>query len=138
VLFPISKRNLAVVVRFPDVTDEEFKLVLEFARPRLVADFRSVPTFLIGRLNRRLVFDALKKHEAVYVEVPTFLENGGRPEVEQKSAAMLFEAWQAQDGPVVFLIHSCDGQPDSLHPIIRKLVERSNVPWDLLEVPQFR
>src|ERR1035438_1988470 len=84
VLFPITKRNLAVLVRFPDVTDEEFKSVLEFARPRIVADFRSVPTFSIGRLNRRLVFDALKKDEVAYLDVAMSADDGRQPELEQK------------------------------------------------------
>ena len=138
VLFPITKRNLAVLVRFPDVTDEEFKSVLEFARPRIVADFRSVPTFSIGRLNRRLVFDALKKDEVAYLDVAMSADDGRQPELEQKSATLLMEAWQAQHGPVVFLTHRGDGPVDGLPTVIRNLIECSKVQWDLLEVPQFR
>ena len=137
-LFPVSKRNLAVMVRFPDVTDEEFKLVLELARPRLVADFRSVPTFSIGRLNRRIVFDTLKKDDAVYLEVSLFPDGGKQSELGQKSVAMLMDAWQTQRGPVVFLTHRSDNPADGLPSMIRNLVEHSNVQWDLFEVPQFR
>lgn len=138
ILFPVSKRNLAVVVRFPDVTDEEFKTVLEFAKPRLIADFRSVPTFSIGRLNRRLIFDAFKKDESVYVELAVFPPSGDQPDIERKRAALLMELWQTQSGPVVFLTHRCDSPEDSIPRPIRTLLESSEVQWDLLEVPQFR
>jgi hypothetical protein len=137
-LFPISKRNLAVVVRFPDVTDEEFRLVLDFARPRLVVDLRSVPTFAIGRLNRRFVFDSLKKAEALYLEVDVSADGGEWPGIAQKSTALVIEAWQNQNGPLVFLTHRDDGPGDGLPSVIRKLAEHASVQWDLFEVPQFR
>ena len=138
ILFPISRRNLAVVVRFPDVTDEEFKTVLEFAKPRLIADFRSVPTFSIGRLNRRLIFDAFKKVESVYVELAVFPPSGEQPDIERTRAALLMDVWQTQRGPVVFLTHRCDSPEGSLPRPIRNLLESCEVKWDLLEVPQYR
>ncbi len=138
VLFPVSKPNLAVIVRFPDVTDEEFKSVLELAKPRLVADFRSVPTFSIGRLTRRLVFDVLSKNDALYVDLSAFPPQGERSDIANKSVSLLAETWKRQTGPIVLLTHRFDCPDDDLPLAIRSLFEQSSARWDVLEVPQFQ
>src|SRR5579883_3357089 len=135
-LFPLSKRNLAVIVQFPDVTGEELKTVLEYSKPQFVVDLRSAPVFAIGPLTRRKVFDILERAKTVYYDVAA--SNVSHPrDVPDLSVEILKDAWKAKNGPVIFLVDrgvAGSGQIDS---VLRDLVELSSVSWDVYEVPRY-
>ena len=135
-LFPTLKRNLAIVVYFPDVTEEEFKTALECAKPRFVVDFRAVPTFALGRLNRRSVFDVLEKSSAVYLEMA--LDQAHLPTMHLDTMMKsLSDIWRSQRGPVMFLVHRGDQTADRLSFVMSSLIEQSHVAWELYDIPHF-
>ena len=137
-LFPVIKRNLAIVVNFPDVTGEELSATLRQVRPTIVLDARAVPTFSLGQLNRRSVFGILQEFGSTYVDYGTELHQEQNEEIHRRLTKLLFDDWREQRGPFVFLTHRSDAATSRIIlEVLRDLAERSRVNWDLYEVPHF-
>src|SRR6266404_1012444 len=68
-LFPSPRQGLLVFVYFPEVTEDEFRYALEYAKPSYVLELRSAPRFDIGTLNRQSAFGAFERQQARYLDL---------------------------------------------------------------------
>src|SRR5260370_10518252 len=79
-LFPAPRPGLMIFVYFPDVTEEEFKATLQYAKPGSIIELRSAPRFDIGGLNRRLAFHAFEDQNSVYIDLALSSDSSRRSE----------------------------------------------------------
>lgn len=68
-LFPTPRPGVMVFVYFPDVTEEEFRAALEYAKPSSIVELRPAPRFDIGTLNRKTAFHAFRIHNSTYIDL---------------------------------------------------------------------
>ena len=68
-LFSGARPSLLGIALMAGVSDVEFYMWLSEARPRWLFDLRPVPRFDIGRLNRRLVFNAFAEGGVSYQDI---------------------------------------------------------------------
>ena len=60
-LFPDPRPGLLIFVFFPEVTEDEFRVALESAKPSVVVELRNTPTSKLATLTVRSFFNALTK-----------------------------------------------------------------------------
>src|SRR6267154_686780 len=71
-LFPAPRPGLLIFVYFPEVGEDEFRNVLQFAKPSSILELRNTPRFDIGRLNRQTVFQYFDREHATYVDLTSW------------------------------------------------------------------
>jgi hypothetical protein len=144
-LFPTPRRGLMVFVYFPDVTEEEFRAALEYARPSSIVELRPAPRFDIGTLNRKTAFHAFQNHNSTYIDLAlpgnkTFdpgVDAIGMNGMVWQCKAVLKDSRMNLGRPLMFLMNKSDaeqGLSSALRQLVSALLPDYN---ELFEVPHF-
>jgi hypothetical protein len=137
-LFASPKRGLIIFMYFPDVTEEEFRATVEYAKPANILELRSAPRFDIGTLNRRLAFDVFEHQNSTYIDL-------GCPGKESRNFDYLL--WECKSvlkdskvrlgRPMMFLMSKDDadaGLPAAIRQLVSSVLPEYN---EVFEVPHF-
>jgi hypothetical protein len=138
-MFATTRAGLFIFVYFPEVSEEEFRNVIEYARPGVVVDLRWSPRFDLGRLNRNLAFQMFERQRSCYIDAAS-----AHSFAEPKLEFLLYSAGQALtsahlplDRPVVFLVDTDKGW----HKIAGEVVALARFPsgtkTEIFEVPHY-
>jgi len=127
-----------IFVCFPDVTESDFRVVIEQSTPGLIFELRPVPRFDIGKLNRQSAFQLFRTHGTRYVELtPADGRHRSWDEVLQ-SLRQVGTSLDLESRPVMFLVNLGDLTEAHVRGITRALPRPDRQPWRVCEVPQFR
>lgn len=137
-LFPIPRRGLLILVQFPDVSEQEFRETIEYAKPSFVVELRSSPRFDIGRMNRQLAFQVFQRQNATYLDLTsTMMGELDRDELFQNLRKFFQGGKSTFDRPVAFLINRSEADDG----FVRKLIDMAGsfapAPSVVYEVPRF-
>jgi hypothetical protein len=137
-LFPAPRPGLMIFVYFPDVTEEEFKATLQYAKPGSIFELRSAPRFDIGGLNRRLAFHAFEDQNSVYIDLALSSDSSrDLDHVLWEFKILLKDSRVALARPLMFLMNK-DEAEQGLNRMIRQLVSSVLPVYDeVFEVPHF-
>ena len=112
-LFPLA--NVVVIVSLSEEVGRLLPNVMSQARPGYVFDFRSVPRFDFGTLNRHRAFEVFEKIQSKYFDV-------GSDSGEWRQQILNRFPMQA-DRPIMFLI---DGLDDIENRLVSFIAENRN------------
>lgn len=137
-LFPIRRSRMVIFIHFPDVTEEEFREVVEFAEPSLIIELRTSPRFDIGGLDRRSAFRTFEKKRITYLDLTSSSMGNSNAEDIVGNLAMYFRASRPTfEQPIVFLT----GPPEAAKGIPQRVLETFSEfgfkPDSVYEVPRF-
>jgi len=137
-LFPTPRRGLIIFVYFPDVTEEEFRTALEYARPSSILELRAAPRFDIGTLNRRLAFHAFEHHNSTYIDFAYSNKNSGDLDhTLWECKSVLKDPKTSLGRPLMFLMNKDDADRD-LPRIVRQMVSSILPDYnEVFEIPHF-
>jgi hypothetical protein len=137
-LFPTPRRGLIIFVYFPEVTEEEFRSTLEYARPSSIIELRSAPRFDIGTLNRRLAFRAFENHNSTYIDLARPGEaSDDFDQTLWECKSILKDSKTNLGRPLMFLM-SKDDVNQGIPRIIRQMVSSILPDYnEVFEVPHF-
>jgi hypothetical protein len=137
-LFPVPRAGLLIFVFFTEVSEDEFRKTLEFAKPSVVVELRNAPRFDIGRLNRQAVFQYFDKEHSKYLDL-TSPKTGQsvRPDLIDQIKESFNSNHVQFDKPIMFLFNSRNSAPDLSDRIIDLVSEMKKAPPEVLEVPHF-
>ena len=108
-LFPTPRPGLLIFVYFPDVTEQEFRDTVNYAKPSKVLELRSAPRFDIGSLNRKTVFDLFEREHVTYIDLTS---TGGHrwnsDRLLECVKAFVKSSHLSPDRPMIFLLNKAD------------------------------
>ncbi len=137
-LFPLPRHGLLIFMHFPDVTEEEFRETLKHAKPSFVLELRFSPRFDIGRLNRRLAFQAFKSHNTTYSDLTSSLMGKLDFGAVLSSLKKFLETTKPSfDRPIVFLMNRSESDENFMKRILDTVTSFSSAPSEVYEVPRF-
>lgn len=143
-LFPLPKRDLLIFLVFPLVTEDEFKKVLELAKPATILELRRSPRFDIGHLNRQEAFRWFEAVQSKYYDLPSVLppEEPRPTDPIQLIDRFLARTGGQVNGPIMLLLsdsllQQTQYETSLLTRITRLFSSMSKHGWETLEIPQF-
>lgn len=137
-LFPTPRPGMLIFVYFPEVSEDEFRKALEFAKPSTVLELRNTPRFDIGRLNRQTVFQYFEEQHATYMDLTSWQTNpaGGSNLLDEVKKIFRKDTLRV-DRPIMFLLNSYTLTEDLSQRIIDFVRDIRKSPTEVLEVPHF-
>jgi len=137
-LFPDSRQGMVVFVCFPDVQEGEFVGLMEHARPSFVIDFRTVPRFDVGRLNRSRAFDLFEATGARYVDLTGILVHGAsRDDVMRSFDELLASSSFDLFRPVIFLLSRPETSVATDAEVLKALAASGKRAKEVMQVPAY-
>lgn len=137
-LFPVRRPGMVIFVRFPDVTEQEFREIVEFAEPSYVVELRTSPRFDIGGLNRRTVFQAFEKKRIIYLDLTSSSVGTVDAEALLRNLADFLNASRPTfDRPIVFLTTQSEDARGISQRVLDVCLEFGLKPDSVYEVPRF-
>jgi hypothetical protein len=137
-LFPSPRPGLLIFVFFPDVTEDEFKKTLQFAKPGTVVELRSTPRFDIGKLNRKIVFDCFDKEHATYLDLTSKVAHAtdSADLVHQVKETFKNEQFRFEK-PILFLLSRFNSPPGLSDQVINAVAELKRSKPEVIAIPNF-
>jgi hypothetical protein len=137
-LFPTRRPRMVIFIHFPDVTEQEFREIVEFAEPSYVFELRASPRFDIGGLDRRSAFQAFKKKRITYLDLTSTSMGNADPDALVNNFSQFLRASRpAFEKPIVFLT----SQPEEARGVPQRVLEAclqfGMKPDSVYEVPRF-
>lgn len=120
-LFPLA--NVAVIVSLSEDLGAHLLSLVQQARPAYVFDFRSVPRFDFGNMNRSRFFECFEQLQSRYVEVSN--DEGG-----EWRALLLTRFPNRVEHPLMFLVN--EGRDDLENAIVRFIAD--NRDWAIQKI----
>ena len=137
-LFPVSRRGLLIVVYFPEVTEQEFRETLEYAKPSFILEMRSAPRFDIGTLDRQQAFQVFKRHNANYLDLSSAQMGTSDSEAVFSSLTELLRSKRISfENPVMLLINTRESNQEFTARILDTVSSYNPGASELFEVPRF-
>lgn len=137
-LFPAPRRGMMIFMYFPDVTEEEFRATVEYAKPSCVIELRSAPRFDIGTLNRRLAFEFFQGHSSNYIDLACPGKGSGDLDyILWECRTVLKDRRLKSDRPLMFLMNTDDadhGLPNAIRGLVSSVLPEYK---EIFEVPHF-
>ena len=137
-LFPTRRARMVIFIHFPDVTEQEFREVCEFAEPSHVIELRASPRFDIGALDRRSAFRTFEKKRIIYLDLTSAsMDTSDADALVNNFAQFLRMSRPAFEKPIVFLT----SQPEEAKGVPQRVLEAcfqfGLKPDSVYEVPRF-
>ncbi len=137
-LFEEGERVLLGIVNVDRIRGSRFEAMLREIRPKWLIDLRTVPHFLIDRLNRLYVFDIFDECHIRYVDIMSTLDIRTRKDASLSSgriAQAIMQLWSASGantvlGSVIFLVDDDEIAQLSAKVFPEKLEPRPKAGWD--------
>lgn len=137
-LFPAPRPGMLIFVYFPEVSEDEFRKVLEFSKPSAVFELRSTPRFDIGKLNRKTVFQYFDNQHTKYVDLASWTPSAKSDSSVLDEVAHVFKKNDVGlDRPIVFLLNSYNAPSGLPHQIIKLVSSMRKSSPEIFSVPQF-
>lgn len=137
-LFPTPRPGLLIFVFFPDVTEDEFKKAIQFAKPGTVIELRNTPRFDIGKLNRQIVFDCFDKEHSTYLDLTSTAADGSDSKGLVGQIKETFKRDQFRfDKPIMFLLSRFGSPPDLSEQVIDAMAEVKQSKPEIIAIPNF-
>lgn len=137
-LFPDPRPGLLIFVFFPEVTEDEFRVALESAKPSVVVELRNTPHFEIGNLNRQIVFQCFDKEHSKYLDLTSRrVRQSGELDLIEEVREVFSKNQIRFDKPIMFLLSTHNSPPGLSEQIIAVISELKKTPPEVLEVPRF-
>lgn len=137
-LFPTPRPGLVIFVFFPEVTEEEFRITLEIAKPGIVVELRNTPRFDIGKLNRQLVFQYFDSGRSTYLDLTSQrIGQANWPQLLEDLKRMFNKNHIHFDKPIMFLLSTHNSPPEFSDRIIDVVAAIKKSPPEVLNVPRF-
>jgi len=137
-LFPLPRYGLLILMRFPDITEEEFRETLEYAKPSFVLELRASPRFDIGRLNRQLAFQVFQAQNAAYMDLTSSLMGKIDREAVLGSLNKFLHMFRPSfDRPVMLLVNRIESDAHFLKNILSTIASYNSSATEIYEVPRF-
>lgn len=137
-LFPTRRPRMVIFVHFPDVTEQEFREIVDFAEPSYVVELRASPRFDIGGLDRKSAFQAFEKKRITYLDlISTSMGTADSEALVHNFSQFLRASRPAFERPIVFLT----SQPEEARGVRQRVLEAclqfGLKPDSVYEVPRF-
>jgi len=137
-LFPTRRPRMVIFIHFPDVTEQEFREIVEFAEPSYVIELRASPRFDIGGLDRKSAFQAFEKKRITYLDMTsTSMGTVDSDALLNNFSQFLRASRPAFEKPIVFLT----SQPEEAKGVPQRVLEAclqfGLKPDSVYEVPRF-
>jgi hypothetical protein len=137
-LFEEGERVLLGIVNVDRIRGSQFEALLRNIRPKWLIDLRTVPHFLIDRLNRLYVFDIFDECHIRYVDIMSTLDIRTQKDASLSSgriAQAIAQLWSASGantvlGSVIFLVDDDEIAQLSAKVFPEKLEPRPKAGWD--------
>lgn len=137
-LFPVRRSRMVIFIHFPDVTEDEFREVVEFAEPSLIIELRTSPRFDIGGLDRRAAFRTFEKKRITYLDLTSSSIGGSDSESLLSNLAKFFRLSRPTfERPIVFLTSSSEAAKGIPQRVLETFSEFGFKPDSIYEVPRF-
>lgn len=136
-MFPAHGPAILCIVHMPTVSGERFADTVRALRPAQVFDFRSVPTFSSGRLNRTGAFRLFEDAGSYYYDVPALVGVSTRTEAKLNGKAMWDAVVRAVRGragqaPIMLLLDDADAVSSAASSLPRVLTgEGGGTAWNV-------
>jgi hypothetical protein len=137
-LFPSARPGMLIFVYFSDVTEDEFRKTLEFAKPRAVVELRHTPRFDVGSLNRQTVFNFFAREHTAYFDLTSWREKQDEDDLLVQIKEVIERDLTGLNGPVMFLLGSHRGSDLLPQQIVDLVCSVKKTPPDVFAVPHFR
>lgn len=140
-LFAASNESLLCFIDLANSIESDFLRVILDGKPKHVLDLRLVPTFDLGSLSRKLVFDLLHQVSAKYIDVSGLLgvreRNDARlnPGVLVPKIAALIGSLEI-NGPIVVLVENSLSTEEYISSFTTHAQGWRPQGWELLVLPQ--
>lgn len=137
-LFDTGERVLLGIINVDRVRGSQFEAMLRQIRPKWLIDLRTVPQFLIDRLNRSSVFDIFDECHIEYVDIISSLNIRSRKDASLSSgriAQAIMQRWHDKGantvlGSIVFLVDDDEIAQLSAKVFPEQLKPRPKAGWD--------
>jgi hypothetical protein len=137
-LFRAPGSSFIGIVNMTKISANQFVVLLENTRPMWLIDFRPMPRFDIGRLDRRGAFDLFRKYCIDYRDVTGLLGIHSRRDASFRSGAAAAEVAKiiaeggskTKRGPMLVLVDDDDLAQSSALILPRQLRPRPKGGWD--------
>jgi len=137
-LFPVRRRGMVIFIHFPDVTEEEFREVVEYAEPSLVIELRTSPRFDIGGLDRRSAFRTFEKKRITYLDLTSSSMGNSNSENLLDNLAKYFRMSRPTfERPIVFLTSPSEAAKGIPQRVLETFSQFGFKPDSVYEVPRF-
>lgn len=137
-LFPKPRHGLLIFIHFFDVTEQEFRETIEYARPSFVLELRPTPRFDVGRLNRQAAFRVFENQDSVYHDLTSSLMGRADEEAVIANLQTFLDSFQPSfERPVVFLLNRRETDGEFLRRILKTVTSFNSEVSEFYEVPRF-
>jgi hypothetical protein len=134
-LFP--GRGTVIFVLFPDVTESEFREILEYAMPSYVVELRTSPRFDIGNLNRHIAFQTFQHQNSIYLDLAySVAGQAGSEPLIYRLREFLQKSRPKFDRPFIFLVNRIESDECLVPRVLETLVTFGAEPKYIMEVPR--
>ena len=138
-LFPHDTPSLLIVFNTLNAKESEFVYILEHSQPRFMIDFRSVPRFDFGMLNRKQVFEKMGATGMKYLDLHDLVPSIDSVEWDLTSAreslGVVFPPNNQLTGPLLCLVESTHIPLRRLYDLASLLPQTGDLGWDVLLLP---
>jgi TIR domain-containing protein len=138
-LFPHDAPSLLIVFNTLSAKEDEFLYILEKSQPRSIVDFRPVPRFDFGTLDRQQVFERMSGAGTSYIDLHDLVPSVDSAEWDLASAraglSTAFPPSKSLTGPLLCLVESTQIPLRRLYDLASLLPQESELGWDILLLP---
>jgi hypothetical protein len=137
-LFPVRRPKMVIFVHFPEVTEQEFREMVDFAEPSHVIELRTSPRFDIGGLDRRSAFQTFERKRITYCDLTSSSNDENDSDIILNNLAKFFQLIRPTfERPIVFLTSPLEEAKGIPHRVLDACAQFGYRPDSVYEVPHF-